>query len=82
MLDVFNSHQYAALNGTNVYYSLYCPSGYLHIALSFEAQMSAFVTTIDKPEFKKVPYNPAQATVHFHQLINEVLKVSHLPLDI
>ena len=44
------------LNGSHVYSSLDCTSGYHHIALSSKAQKkSAFMMPFGKLEFKKVP---------------------------
>ena len=63
------------LNGWTVYSLLDCTSGYLHIALSSEAEKkSAFMMPFGKFEFKKVPFGLAQAPTHFQQLRNEVPK--------
>ena len=53
---------YAMLNGSTVYSSLDCTSGYHHFALSAEAQKKpAVIIPIGKYEFKKLPFGMAQA---------------------
>ena len=62
---------YALLNGSIVYSSLDCTSGYHHISLSPKAQkQSTFVTPCGNLEFKKVPFCLVQAPTDFQQLIN------------
>ena len=58
---------YAVLNGSTVYSFSDCTSGYDHIALSPDAQQkSAFVATIVKSRFKKVPLGLAEAPAHLN----------------
>ena len=60
-------------NGSMVYSSVACISGYHHTVLYPEAQKkSAFVTPISNFKFEKVLFGLAQAPIHFQQLKNEV----------
>ena len=53
---------YAILNGSTVYSSPNCTSGYHHITLSPEAQKKfAFIIPIGKFWFKKIPFGFTQA---------------------
>ena len=57
---------FTMLNGFTVYLLLDCLSGYPYIALSPKAQKkSTFVTPIGELEFKKVPFDLAQAPANF-----------------
>ena len=66
---------YAMLNGSTVYSSLDCTSGYHYSTLSPQAHKKCtFATPFGKYEFKKVPFSLSQGPRNFQQLINEVLK--------
>ena len=63
------------LNGSTIYSSLDCISGYYYITLSPEDQKkAAFVIPVAKFKSMKVHFSLAQAPTHFQQLINKVLK--------
>ena len=65
----------ATLQGSKVYSSSDCMSGYHHIAFSDEAQKKlAFVTPIGKFKFKKFPFGLVHVPSPLQQFINEVLK--------
>ena len=65
---------FGILNGTAVFSSLDCTSGYHHIGLTEESQpKSAFVTPLGKFKFNKVPFGLAQAPAYFQELMNRVL---------
>ena len=65
---------FGRLQGTKIYTSLDCTSGYHHIGLSEEAQLkSAFVTPFGKYKFTKVPFGLAQAPAYFQQLVYYIL---------
>ena len=69
-----NDEMYATLAGLSIYSTLDLRSGYYHVALSEDSQKkSAFVTPMEKFEFRKVPFGLAQAPTYFQHLINEVL---------
>ena len=63
------------LNGSTIYALLDYTCKYQYIAPSPEVhKKSAFVTPFRKFDFKKEPFDIAEAQTHFQQLINEILK--------
>ena len=66
---------YAKLKGYKVFSSLDLRSGYYHIGLKESAKpKSAFVLSLGKYQFNRVPFGLAQAPAYFQKLINDVLK--------
>ena len=66
---------YTMVNGSTVYSSLNCTSGYQHVALLPEAQKkSASVPLIGKCKFKRILLSLAHATTHFGQIIDELIR--------
>ena len=65
---------YARLKGSNIYSTFDMRSGYYHMVLSEKSRSkSAFVSSFGKWEFKRCPFELAQAPAYFQRLINEVL---------
>ena len=65
---------YARLKGSNIYSTFDMRSGYYHIVLSEKSRhKSAFVSSFGKWEFKRCPFELAQAPTYFQRLVNEVL---------
>ena len=64
---------YARLKGSNIYSTFDMRSGYYHMVLSEKSRpKSAFVSSVDKWEFKMCPFGLAQAPTYFPRLVNEV----------
>ena len=64
---------YARLKDSKIYSTFDMRSGYYHMVLSEESRpKSAFVSAYGKWEFKRCPFELAQAPAYFQRLINEV----------